>query len=107
VPARASGFAHLGKYHDIEVEDEVTAYFEHENGMVGHFIVTAAESFGTNRLEIVGENGTLVYEKGALAYLRNRVSMLSFSKLTNEAFGKKKKSGPPRSRSTRTMRKPG
>jgi predicted dehydrogenase len=90
VPARASGFAHLGKYHDIEVEDEVTAYFEHENGMVGHFIVTAAESPGTNRLEIVGENGTLVYEKGALAYLRNRVSMLSFSKLTNEAFGKKK-----------------
>lgn len=44
LPSRVNGFAHIGKYHDIEVEDEVTAYFEHENGMVGHFIVTTAET---------------------------------------------------------------
>ncbi|MCY3780356.1 MAG: Gfo/Idh/MocA family oxidoreductase [Chloroflexi bacterium] len=65
LPARAHGFVKFGKHHDIEVEDEVTAYFEHSNGAVGHFITTTGESPGTNRLEIVGELGKLVYEAGA------------------------------------------
>ncbi len=88
VPARISGFAHIGKYHNIEVEDEVTAYFEHDNGMIGHFIVTTAETPGTNRFEIVGEYGNLVYEKEKLVFYRNRTSMLKFSKETKEGFGK-------------------
>ena len=54
VPKRVTGFVGLGKYHHIEVEDEVTAYFEYENGMVGHFITSTAETPGTNRLEITG-----------------------------------------------------
>jgi predicted dehydrogenase len=87
LPERISGHAHIGKYHDIEVEDEVTAYFEHENGMVGHFIVTTAESPGTNRLEIVGEHGKLVYEDGKLTLHKNTVSMLQFSRETTEAWG--------------------
>src|SRR5262249_47188654 len=66
VPLRITGHAHIGKYHDIEVEDEVTAYFEHENGMIGHLIVTTAELPGTNRFEIVGENGKLVLEDGKI-----------------------------------------
>jgi len=75
MPKRVTGFAKLGKYHNIEVEDEVTAFFEHENGMVGHFITTTAESPGTNRLEIVGENGKLVYENQKLTFYRNQRSM--------------------------------
>ena len=55
MPSRVTGFAAIGKYHNIEVEDEVTGFFEHENGMVGHFVTTTAESPGTNRLEIIGE----------------------------------------------------
>ena len=74
MPARVRGFVSLGKYHEIEVEDEVTAYFEHENGMVGHFITTTAESPGTNRLEIVGENGKLVFEDGVITFYMNRRS---------------------------------
>ena len=62
MPARVHGFAQFGKHHRIEVEDEVTAYFEHEGGLIGHFITTTGESPGTNRLEIVGEYGKLVYE---------------------------------------------
>lgn len=76
MPSRVRGMAPLGKYHNIEVEDEVTAYFEHENGMVGHFITTTGESPGTNRLEIVGEYGKLVYEFGKLTFFRNEKSML-------------------------------
>ncbi len=86
VPARISGHANIGKYHDIEVEDEVTAYFEHQNGMVGHFIVTTAESPGTNRLEVIGENGKLVYENKKLVFYRNRISMIKFLNESSESF---------------------
>lgn len=74
MPRRVTGFTALGKYHHIEVEDEVTAYFEHENGMIGHFITSTAESPGTNRLEIVGEGGKLVYEDSKLTFFRNQRS---------------------------------
>lgn len=86
VPNRISGHAHLGKYHNIEVEDEVTAYFEHENGMVGHFIVSTAESPGTNRLEIVGENGRILYENGRIILYRNPISVFQHLKETNGSF---------------------
>ena len=86
LPQKISGHAHIGKYHNIEVEDEVTAYFEHDNGMIGHFIVSTAETPGTNRLEIIGENGKLVYENSEIVFYRNRVSMLKFLKETKEAF---------------------
>lgn len=76
MPNRVTGFAAFGKYHTIEVEDEVTAFFEHENGMVGHLVTSTAESPGTNRLEIVGEHGKLIYEDGRLVFYRNRHSML-------------------------------
>jgi predicted dehydrogenase len=75
MPKRVTGFVKLGKYHNIEVEDEVTAFFEHENGMIGNFITSTAESPGTNRLEIVGENGRLVYENQKLIFYRNQRSM--------------------------------
>jgi Predicted dehydrogenases and related proteins len=86
MPSRVNGFAHIGKYHNIEVEDEVTAYMEHKNGMVGHFIVTTGECPGENRMEIVGENGTLIYEKGKLTLYRNRSSMLAFCKTSKQGF---------------------
>ena len=40
--------------------------------MVGHFITTTAESPGTNRLEIVGENGVLICERGKILFDRNQ-----------------------------------
>lgn len=76
MPNRVTGFASIGKYHHIEVEDEVTAYMQYENGMVGHFITSTGESPGTNRLEIVGEQGKLIFENNILKFYRNRGSML-------------------------------
>ncbi|MCY3798980.1 MAG: Gfo/Idh/MocA family oxidoreductase [Chloroflexi bacterium] len=76
MPARAQGFVSFGKHHRIEVEDEVTAYFEHENGMVGHFVTTTGESPGTNRLEIAGENGKLVYQDDEILLFRNEWSSI-------------------------------
>lgn len=86
LPDLISGHAHIGKYHDIEVEDEVTAYFEHANGMIGHLIVTTAEIPGTNRLEIIGERGKLVLEHGELIFYKNPVSMLEHSRETDQRF---------------------
>jgi len=88
MPNRIAGFASIGKYHHIEVEDEVTGYFEHENGMVGHFITTTAESPGTNRLEIVGEKGKLVFEDERLTLYRNKGSMFEFIRTAQSAWDK-------------------
>jgi predicted dehydrogenase len=88
MPQRVTGFAAIGKYHHIEVEDEVTAYFEYENGMVGHFITTTAESPGTNRLEIVGEHGKLVFEDGKLTFAKNRISMFKQIEIATGPFEK-------------------
>jgi len=87
MPDRVRGFCQFGRYHNIEVEDDVTAYFEHAGGCTGVFIATTGESPGTNRLEVVGEQGRLTLENGALHYLRNETPMSKFSRETRELFG--------------------
>jgi predicted dehydrogenase len=88
MPDRVRGFCQLGRYHDIEVEDDVTAYFEYKNGTTGVFITSTGETPGTNRLEVTGEQGRLVMENGKLTYTRNEVKMGEFSRTTNESFGR-------------------
>ena len=86
MPARVHGFVSFGKHHRIEVEDEATAYFEHADGMVGHFITTTGESPGSNRLEIAGENGKLVYQDGELVFYRNEWSSMKQIRESDEGF---------------------
>lgn len=86
MPQRVTGFAAIGKYHKIEVEDEVTGFFEYENGMVGHLITSTAESPGTNRLEIAGEKGKIVFENGGLTFFRNRYSMFEQIKTSTSGY---------------------
>ena len=62
MPRRVHTFCHFGKWHDIEVEDDVTAYLEYENGATGVFITSTADTPGTNRFEILGDKGKLVCE---------------------------------------------
>ncbi|GKX31449.1 oxidoreductase [Vallitalea longa] len=88
LPKRVRAFAKYGQYHNIEVEDDVTAYFEYENGATGTFITSTGETPGTNRLEITGENGKLVVEGGKLTFYKNEVSMYKYSKTTDELFKK-------------------
>ena len=73
--------AHLtfGKYHDIEVEDEVNAMFEYENGAIGTFTGSTCEYPGTNLLDIVGEKGKLSFENETLKVWLNDVSSVDFS----------------------------
>ena len=62
MPKQIHSFCHFGKWHDIEVEDDVTAYLEYENGATGVFITSTGDTPGTNRFEILGDKGKLVCE---------------------------------------------
>lgn len=88
MPSKVRGFCQLGRYHDIEVEDDVTAYFEYPNGTTGVFITSTGEAPGTNRLEIAGEQGRLVLEDGRLEFTRNEVQTTEFSRTTRQGFSK-------------------
>lgn len=52
MPSKVRAFCHEGKWHDIEVEDDVTIYAEYPNGATGVFITTTGDCPGSNRLEI-------------------------------------------------------
>ncbi len=88
IPDKIKAFCSFGKYHEIEVEDEVTAYFEYRNGLIGHFITSTGEAPGTNRLEISGDNFKLIYENEKIIFYKNRIPVLNFIKSSNEMFGK-------------------
>jgi predicted dehydrogenase len=60
MPQRIRAFCGFGKFHDIEVEDSVTAYAEYENGATATFIASTGEAPGNNTFEIVGDRGRLV-----------------------------------------------
>ncbi len=68
LPEKIHSFCHFGKWHDIEVEDDVTAYMEFPNGATGVFVTTTADAPGTNRFEITGTKGRLVCEKNKLIF---------------------------------------
>ena len=67
-PSKVHAFCHYGKWHDIEVEDDVTCYVEYPNGATGVFITTTADAPGTNRFEVTGTLGTLIFESDKLYY---------------------------------------
>ena len=87
MPIRARAFCKFGKYHDIEVEDDVTAYVEYENGATGLFVTTTGETPGTNRLEISGDRGKVVIEDGKMDFWQLRVSERQFNHEYTGGFG--------------------
>ena len=69
-PSKVRAFCHFGKWHNIEVEDDVTCYVEYPNGATGVFISTTADAPGTNRFEVTGTKGTLLFENNKLYYTK-------------------------------------
>lgn len=87
LPERMRAFCHFGKYRDIEVEDEVTAYAEYANGATAVFVTTTGEAPGTNRLEVSGDHGKVVIEDDQLQFWRLRVSESHFNQTYTGGFG--------------------
>ena len=87
MPDKITAFASFGKYYDIEVEDDVTAFFEYDNGTTGTYITSTGEAPGTNRLEIACDMGRLVVENDKLTFDRNVISEREFNKTFTGVFG--------------------
>ncbi len=87
MPTRLRAFCAFGKYHTMETEDEVTAYLEYGNGATGVFIASTAEAPGTDRLEITGDRGKLVFEDGRITFHRNEQGWRAYSETATDAFG--------------------
>ena len=81
MPVRLRSFCHEGKWHNIEVEDDVTVYMEFPNGATGVFVTSTGDLPGTDRFEILLTKGKLVCEKGKLECYRlkedERVTMFT------------------------------
>lgn len=88
MPKRLRAFCAIGKYHQIEVEDEATIYAEYENGATALFHTTTGEYPGTNRLELAGDRGKLVLEEGKLRLWRLKESERDFCVRSEESFAR-------------------
>lgn len=89
-PSRVTANVNLGKYHNIEVEDDVTAILEFPNGATGTFVTTTGQAPGINRLEIVGTGGTIIsdgHRGEGLSFQRAEQSVPDFCATTDQRFG--------------------
>ena len=87
MPVKVSTHMQFGKWHDIEVEDDVTTYVEYANGATGTFVTTTGDVPGTNRFEITLDGGKLVAENGTLTLWKLQVSEPEFTKNNTIPFG--------------------
>jgi predicted dehydrogenase len=88
MPARVRGFCQLGRFHNIEVEDNITTYMEWHNQATGVFISSTGEAPGTNRFELCGTRGKLTLENNRLTFARNSEDMIEFSRTSKSGFAK-------------------
>ena len=86
MPCKVDAKLHYGKWHDIEVEDDVTAYVEYPNGATGTFITTTGDVPGSNRFEITGDKGKPVFDEGKLTLTKLAMSEPEFSKTNKVPF---------------------
>lgn len=87
MPVKVDAHLHYGKWHDIEVEDDVTAYVEYENGASGVFITSTGDACGTNRFEIQMDKAKFVVENDVLTVCEYEMPEQEFSKTNTKPFG--------------------
>lgn len=89
MPDKIMSHVSFGKYYDIEVEDDVTAFMEYSNGMTGVYITSTGEAPGVNRLEISCDMGMIVVENNEIKFRRNIISEREFNKANRDKiFGR-------------------
>ena len=88
MPSQVRSHVGIGKWHDIEVEDDVTCYMEFANGATGAFITSSGETPGSNRFEIAGTKGRLILENDTLTLTRNEVPSDEWCKTSKIGFQK-------------------
>lgn len=87
MPVKVNAQMHYGKWHNIEVEDDVTAYVEYENGATGVFITSTGDAYGSNRFEVQMDKAKLVVEGGKLSVWEFEQTEQEFSAANTKPFG--------------------
>ncbi len=87
MPKSIKAWCKYGKYHDIEVEDEVICHMDLGEGTSLSFITSTGEYTGVNRLEIAGDKAFVVAENGELKITKFKgVSLSEFTRNTDQPF---------------------
>lgn len=87
MPKQVQSLVSLSKWHDIEVEDDITSVMEFENGATGVFVTNTIEGPGTDRMEICGEYGKILVEDGKIMLSKYKDSLLEYSRTTEKRMG--------------------
>ena len=86
MPSKVLTKMHFGKWHDIEVEDDVATYVEYPNGATGVFVASTGDAHGTNRLEIQMDKAKLVSDGKSIQLTEYEMTEQEFSKINKENF---------------------
>ena len=86
MPTKVLTKMHFGKWHDIEVEDDVTTYVEYPNGATGVFVASTGDAHGTNRLEIQMDKAKLVSDGKSIQLTEYEMTEQEFSKINRDVF---------------------
>ena len=86
MPAAVQAHMRFGQWHDIEVEDDVTAYMEYPNGATGVFVTTTGDAHGTNRFEVQLDRARIIVEDDRLSLLEFDVAEPEWSRTNRAPF---------------------
>lgn len=86
LPTRVRAFCHEGKWHRVEVEDDVTAYMEFPGGATGVFITSTGDLPGANRLEVTLERGRVLCDGASLVCYRIPMNEREYCFTLQEAY---------------------
>ena len=87
MPSKVKAICHEGKWHDIEVEDDVSIYVEYPNGATGTFITTTGDYPGTNRLEITLDRAKIICEKDEIKMYVLKTNTTEYTRDAEQGFG--------------------
>ena len=87
MPKKVQAYMRYGQFHDIEVEDDVTALMEYEDGHTGVFITSTGDPHGTNRFEVQMDGAQLIAEGEKLYLAEFEQLEQEWSKTNTAPFG--------------------
>ncbi len=87
MPTKVLTKMQFGKWHDIEVEDDVTTYVEYPNGATGVFVTTTGDARGSNRFEIQLDRAQIIADYSGLHVTEFEMTEQEFSATNKIPFG--------------------
>ena len=86
MPSKVHTHMYFGKWHDIEVEDDVTTFVEYPNGATGTFITSTGDAPGSNRFEITMDGARIIADGRKLLLTELEMPEPEFTKINKTSF---------------------